>query len=265
MTKSTKRRNFLKASAALALTVGTNITFAHAADSSQEHYEIRTYKVTSAAKKEILNKYLENALIPALGRMGINKIGVFTNRDDVEDHSVYMLIPYSKLETFVGVTPALEADKTYQNAANEYYSVPMDDPIYSRINSKFFKAFIGMPTLDVPMQAASKAPRIFELRTYEGHNEEKSTLKIEMFNIGEIEVMQQAGLAPVFFGQAIIGDDVPNLTYMLSASDQADQQSHWDAFRVHDGWLKIKDLPRYKGLISNITSTFLVPTSYSQL
>ncbi|MBT5187575.1 MAG: twin-arginine translocation signal domain-containing protein [Kordiimonadaceae bacterium] len=265
MIKSTNRRNFLKASAAIALTSGANIAIAATGDTVQEHYEIRTYKVTNPTKKTILDRYLENALIPALSRIGIDRIGVFTNRDDVEDHSVYMLIPYSKIETFVGITPALEADKAYQDAAKEYYSEPLEDPIYSRINSKLFKAFSGMPTLGVPKQSTSKAPRIFELRTYEGHNEEKSALKIEMFNIGEIQVMQQAGLAPVFFGQAIIGDDVPNLTYMLSATDQEDHQSHWDAFRVHEGWLKIKDLPRYKGSISNITSTFLVPTSYSQL
>ena len=86
MIKSTNRRNFLKASAAIALTSGANIAIAATGDTVQEHYEIRTYKVTNPTKKTILDRYLENALIPALSRIGIDRIGVFTNRDDVEDH-----------------------------------------------------------------------------------------------------------------------------------------------------------------------------------
>lgn len=264
MTKYSNRRNFLKGAAATAVLVGA--TQASAADgTAQEHYELRTYLTTNAESKAILERYLENALIPALGRMGIDRVGVFTKRDEPDDQSIFVLIPYSTMAAFSAVTPTLEADMTYQSAAKEYSSVPMDTPLYSRINSKFFKAFAGMPVMNLPEQSAGNQPRIFELRSYQGHTEEKTTTKIEMFNKGEIGIMQDAGMAPVFYGQAIIGDDVPNLTYMLSASDQAAHDAHWDAFRTHEDWLAIKDVPKYVGIISSIISTFLLPTAYSQI
>ena len=268
MLNSINRRNFIKASAALTAVAGTkNVVAAEGtiSDKKQEYYEIRVYKTGDAGKKKMVDAYLKTALVPALGRMGLDRIGVFTNMDDADDFSIYVLIPYPTLDDFAAVNPNLLADTEYMSAAQEYFAAPKNNPVFNRINSKLYKAFAGMPVIEMPAQTAAKNPRIFEMRIYESHTEEKAALKVDMFNSGEIQVMRDTNLAPVFFGEALIGDDVPNLTYMLSASDRESHKSHWSKFGGHPEWIRMKEMPKYKDTVSRITNYFLVPTAYSQI
>jgi hypothetical protein len=86
-----------------------------------------------------------------------------------------------------------------------------------------------------------------------------------MFDQGEIAVMKDVGMAPVFFGQALAGKDLPHLTYITSAPDLATHLANWKKFPTHPGWAKIKDLPEYKDTVSKNFPLFLVPTPYSQI
>lgn len=271
MSKLISRRNFLKTCALVGAAAGVNNTVlasSHSADSSvknQEYYEIRIYRTRNKKKRKMLENYLKGALLPALNRMGIDRIGVFTDMKNRRDYSVYLLIPYVTLEMFAAVNAKLLEDKEYQAAAEAYFSVQKRDPIFTRIQSHFYKAFAGMPVIEMPAQTAGNKARIFEMRVYESHTEDKAALKVEMFNSGEIQVMRDAGLAPVFFGEALIGDDLPNLVYMLSASDMKAHKAHGDKFNAHPEWQRMKDLPKYADTVSKITIYFLKPTAYSQI
>jgi hypothetical protein len=268
MSTSANRRSFLKASAAFAAAAGAQTAVranAEGSETKQEYYEIRVYRTGDADKMKKVDGYLEKALLPALGRMGLDRIGVFTNMDEPDDHSIYVLIPYPTLDRFASLNPTLLADEKYQAAAREHFGAPKDDPVFTRIQSRFYKAFAGIPVIEMPEQTAEKKPRVFELRIYESHTEEKAVLKVDMFNSGEIQVMRDTQLGPVFFGEALIGDDVPNLAYMLSGADRDAHKSHWDAFRAHPEWNRMKAMPKYKDTVSTITNTFLVPTAYSQI
>ena len=231
----------------------------------QEYYEWRQYRLKGAHKQKGVSAYLEKALVPALNRMGINRVGVFTLLEPGNDPSLFMLIPYPTLEHFTTENPKLAADEAYAKAAADQFALPKKDPPYGRIVSRFMKAFEGMPVIEMPAQTAGKQPRIFELRTYESHNAEKARLKVEMFNKGEIQVMRDVKMAPVFFGEMLIADDVPNLTYMLSAGDMEAHQAHWKAFLAHPEWKRMKKMARYKDTVSKITKWFLKPTAYSQV
>lgn len=268
MSNAISRRNFLKASAAIPAVAGLQCgagTESKTPGKQQEYYEIRVYKTENSDKQKMVDNYLEKALLPALGRISIDRIGIFTNMDDVNDYSIFVLIPYPTLNAFASVNPKLLADQIYMSAAKDYFAVPKDNPVFSRINSKFFKAFAGMPVIEMPKQTAGKNPRIFEMRIYESHTEEKAALKVDMFNSGEIQIMRDTELAPVFYGEALIGDNVPNLTYMLSASDREAHQAHWGQFGSHPEWKRMREMPKYKDTVSNITKIFLKPTAYSQI
>jgi hypothetical protein len=185
--------------------------------------------------------------------------------DDDSDFALYMLIPFKTLAAFSELNAKLAADKTYAEAAHEYFAIPKDDPPYARIESKFMKAFAGMPVIEQPEYSVNKQPRLFELRTYESHTADKARLKVAMFNDGEIDIMRDVKLAPLFYGETLIGSDVPNLTYMLTAPDMKSHDEHWVGFRTHPDWLKMKELDKYKDTVSKINRWFLAPTDYSQL
>lgn len=274
MEKSMMRRRFLKSSAALTgvFAIGGAPSLAEPDAKKQEYYELRVWRIPTADKQKVVHDYLEKGLLPALGRSGIDRVGVFTRMGSTdektaaaEDFPIFVLIPYPTLDLFAGLNPALQADAAYQKASEAYFAFTKQDPAYTRIESKFFKAFSGIPVIEPPAQTAKKQPRLFELRTYESHHELSAALKVEMFNSGETQAMREAGLAPVFFGEALIGHDVPNLAYMLSAANMEEHNEHWKAFMVHPEWQRLKNMPRYKDTVSHITKIYLVPTAYSRI
>jgi len=103
------------------------------------------------------------------------------------------------------------------------------------------------------------------MRTYESYSELKALKKVAMFNAGEIALMQELGLSPVFYGQALLGRDLPQLTYLLCSPDMETHKRNWAAFGAHPAWVRLKNDPQYADTVSKITSRFLVPAGYSQI
>jgi len=273
-----KRREFLKTTMAASAFAGLNsASLSQAADSmagSREYYELRVYHLKSGAGHALLDGYLEKAAIPAWNRVGAKNVGVFvqqerpdqaTGTEARDPDAVWVLIPYPSLSAFAEATNQLAADAELQKAGAEYFQTPKDRPGFERIDSWFTLAFAGMPRIELPAYSRDKKPRMFELRTYESYSEVKALKKVEMFNSGEIETMRQVGLAPVFYGQALIGKDLPHLTYMVSAEDDAAHKKHWSDFGKHPVWNKLKNDPQYADTVSKITNRFLVPTGYSEI
>ena len=86
-----------------------------------------------------------------------------------------------------------------------------------------------------------------------------------MFNQEELPLFDKLELNPVFFARARIGQNLPNLTYMLVFDDMDQRDKNWAIFVDHPEWLKMRGDPRYANTVSNIIRTFLVPAAYSQI
>ncbi len=265
-----KRREFLKTSLAVSTLVGAGATSltavgAEPASSNREYYELRAYRLKAGAKCDLLEAYLEKAALPALNQLGITPVGVFKEKEPKDAPAVYVLIPYPSLDAMVKATARLASLSGLDASAQEYLNSPKTNPGFDRIDSWLMLAFAGMPKIEQPAYSREKKDRIFEIRTYESHSEAKALKKVEMFNSGEIDVMREVGLGPIFFGQALVGPSLPHLTYMLSAESDEAHKKHWGAFGKHPTWNKMKDDPQYADTVSNIRNRFLVPTGYSQI
>ena len=128
-------------------------------------------------------------------------------------------------------------------------------------------AFEGWPKLTPPPSSATRAKRIFQIRTYESPSYADHVRKVEMFHSGEFDIFVKAGCRPVFFGDTLIGARMPNLTYMLSFTDAAELDAKWDVFRNDPAWKKLSTSPRYTAdqLVTNITNLTLSPLACSQI
>ena len=262
------RRQFLSATLATtaAASTGAALSAQDTADKAeQEFYELRIYHCLGKKQHQVVSDYLQKALLPALNRQKLTRIGVLQPQDQAREWQLYVLIPYPNLSKLGMLNDALAADQTYQKAAAEYLALSRKDKPYRRIESRLMKAFAGMPVLELPAESKQRKDRIFELRIYESHNEDAARRKVEMFNKGEIDIMRKVKLGPVMYGETLISNDVPNLTYMLSADSLDSHKAHWKAFLQHPDWDRMKKIPRYKGTVSKITSVTLAPTSYSQI
>jgi hypothetical protein len=230
-----------------------------------QYYELRVYTTRSEAQQKAINEYWEKAAVQAYNRLGVSAVGVFTELQESTNNKVYVLIPFETPGAYAAVPAKLAADAAYQTAAADFLNVPKSDPSYVRFESSLLVAFDGMKKLAVPTSAAEKKPWIFELRTYQSHSEGKGINKVAMFNAGEIQLMQEVGLSPVFFAQTVIGSQMPNLVYMVSGESQEAHKLHWKGFGEAPVWKKLSSDPQYKENVSKINNVFLKRTSASQI
>jgi hypothetical protein len=216
------------------------------------------------AQEKLVENYFQTAAIPALNRLGSRHVGVFKEMKPEGQTKIYVLIPFNSFEDYLNIQEKLAKDETYQQAAATYLNAPAKEPAYERIQSSLLKAFAHMPKLEVP----ESKPRIFELRRYESATEAAGKKKIEMFNEkGEIDIFKRVGLTPVFFGETLIGEMRPNLTYMLTFDDMEEHDRNWKAFGADAQWQQIRAVPEYADskIVSRITRTFLIPAACSQI
>ena len=265
-----QRRRFIQSalSASALATIGAetpeNI---QAQTAAREYYELRQYKLENGPQGKLTNQYLDEALIPALNRMGMKNIGVFDLYLGSETPMLYMLIPSDSLESLVGAELKLAQDEEYQKAGAAFLKAPAKEPPYVRIESQLLIAFEGHPKLTLPPVTAKHGSRVFQLRTYESPTNADHRIKVDMFHHGEFTFFEKAGFWQVFYGDALIGPRMPHLTYMLSFPDLGEMKSMWAAFMNDPDWKKLSGSPTYsfESIVSNIDSLILNPTSYSQI
>jgi len=229
-----------------------------------EFYELRVYSLKNELQQKLVEEYLKNAAIPALNRLNVKHVGVFTEMQPTGQTKIYVLTPYNSLNHFNEISEKIGRDAEFISKGASYLNAPATGPAYERIESSLLKAFKHSPKLVVPQQK----PRIFELRQYQSASEAAGKKKIEMFNDqGEIDIFKRLGFNPVFWGETVIGPLRPNLTYMVTFDDLDAKAAHWKSFVDDAQWKKISTVPEYADalLVNKITSTMLVPTVYSQI
>ncbi|RMG24671.1 MAG: NIPSNAP family containing protein [Bacteroidetes bacterium] len=260
-----KRRNFLKntgAASLLALAPASALRgHSPAPKKGPQYYELRTYDLLSAQSQASLDAYLQNALIPALKRLGAGPIGAYVDQEPGETPHLYLLITYPKLKQFGQVPAQLAKDPAYLAASQAYHALPKDQMVYSRFRSSLLQAFDGLPQLINP----PADHQIRELRIYESYSEDAHRRKVMMFDKEELDLFYKTGLHPVFFGKALIGDRLPNLTYMLTFKDRQERDANWQTFVKHPEWDVMKNKAEYADSVSKVSNYFLTPLPYSDI
>jgi len=230
--------------------------------SQRQFLEWRQYHLRTGAKKNMVGDFLKNVGIAALNRIGVKPVGVFTPVYGPSNAKLYVLLVHNSLESVLNASARLLEDKEVQDKGAAFLDATMSEPAYVRFESSLLAAFSHMPKLEAP----ALKERIFELRIYESHSAKMGKRKVQMFNEGgEIAIFKKTGLTPVFFGETIIGPNLPNLNYMLAFKDMVDRDQKWQVFRDDPDWKKLSADPTYRDTVSNITDIILRPTEYSQI
>jgi hypothetical protein len=231
----------------------------------REFYELRKYTLQMGPQQKLAESYFADALIPALNRLGFSTVGAFSLEIGPSTPTLYLLIPAASAETLVTADLRLGADPDFQKASAPFWSASATQPPFLRVESTLLEAFAGRPKLKLPPSGHAK--RMFQLRTYESPTPAAHVRKVEMFNSGEFEIFEAAGFWPIFYGDALVGERLPQLTYMLSFPDLSAMTAMWDRFRNDPAWKKLSSDPRYASepIVSSISNLILTPLICSQV
>jgi hypothetical protein len=257
------RRKFISASlatsaAAVAQTSGTQANPGRL----REYYQLRRYTLQSGPQVAMMEKYISEALIPALAKRG-GPVGAFRLDVGPETPTFYVLVPIHEPAIAGSLELELNLDAEYVKASEPFWNAPASSPAFLRMDSSLLVAFEGWPRITPP----EKGKRIFQLRTYESPSYRDHIVKVQMFHSGEFEIFKNAGFQMVFFGDTLIGQRMPSLTYMLSFADSADLDAKWNVFRNDPAWKKLSADPKFafEAIVSNITNLVLSPLAASQI
>ena len=262
------RRKFLAASmASSALAVAGKSAAESPASGAREYYQLRRYSLLSGPQTKLTESFFAHALIPALSRLGLGPVGAFRLEIGPDTPATYLLIPGPSIDVLAELDLRLAQDASFLKAADPFWNSTAAAPAFQRVDIALLSAFTGWPNVTPPAAAATKGKRIFQLRTYESPSNGDHVRKVEMFHSGEFEIFLNAGFHPVFFGDTLLGSRLPNLTYMLSFTDQGELDAKWNVFRNDPAWKKLSTSPRYSSdqLVTSITNLILSPLDCSQI
>ncbi len=228
-----------------------------------EYYELKIYHV-QGDQMEMMDAYLKNAYLPAAHRAGIKNVGVFKAMDN--DSLLYVLTPFKSLDQLAKLPVMLAKDKTYQADGQAYVQSAFKAPAYTRYETILLEAFDMRPMHRKPDLTGPVEQRVYELRSYESPSEARHMNKVKMFTAGgEVDIFDNLGFNPVFYGRVIAGSRMPNLMYLTTFADQESRDAHWKSFGADANWNKLKVVPEYQDNMNRNHITFIRPTDYSDL
>jgi hypothetical protein len=253
----------------LAATLSSIMTMlsASAQNPDNEYYSFTEYQGIALDRIPEFDEYYEEALIPALNRKGIQAVGVFQRAKANDDGttSLFLLVPLSEPAQLAKLMNELAKDDEFITSAQGFLESDPKKPPYTRARSELLLAFDCFPRIQIPSQKSEGKDRLFELRVYESPTDLLGHLKVEMFNSGEVPIFFDSGIKPVFMGQALVGDKLPNLTYMTVYDTAEERDACWKKFQTNPDWQVLKGVKKYEGTVSKIHKTDLLPRPYSQL
>lgn len=232
----------------------------------REFYQLTVYHFSNAAQEKILDDYLQKALLPALHRMDIKKIGVFKAHanDTVADKKLYVHFPISTAETMIKIHEKLNNDKQYQSDGADYINALYTAPPYDRMEKILLQAFTLAPEMQLPDLKGPRRDRIYELRSYESATEKIFSNKVHMFNQGdEIGLFKRLNFNATFYSEVVSGSKMPNLMYMTCHENKKTRDANWKNFVDDPYWKKLSSMTEYQHNVSHIDISFLYPTEYS--
>jgi len=235
-----------------------------AAASKKGIFELRFFRLRNSADNQTprVSDFLKSAILPAAQRNGFGPVGVFRNLiGGAEGPFIMLLTGYPSLAAW----EKLGADGEFVKQVEAFNAHPGLN--YMRMESSLLRGFDSMPSIEVPPTDAKRPGRIFEVRTYESNNLSTLRRKMKMFDDGEIGIFRRVGMLPVFFGETIVGRNMPNLTYMLGYDDLAHRDKTWRAFGGDPEWQKLRALPGLSDaeIVSNITNFLVSPLPFSPI
>jgi hypothetical protein len=264
------RRQLITGAAAISALLTTP---AHAADSPRTFLELATWRLHNSDEAQLkrVSDYLETGRFPALTRAGAlsenvaRPIAALSNLIGPDGPAILAITQYASLAAMQQALTTLDFDPAHQKALEALSSGP--GLPFVTIENILLQSLAVIPAPVLPTDAATRQPRIFELRTYQSQSFTARQKKAAMFNNGEIGIFQRLGMRPVFIGESVIGTHQPNITYMLSFDSLAEREKHWQAFSSDPEWKKLSAPPELKDaqIVANISNTIWRPLPFSPL
>ena len=168
-----KRRDFIAASGLAALS-GLTFSKETIAEGTRDFYELRRYTFDTDSQVDVFHRFMRDAAMPALNRIGISDVGVFMGD---EKSPIYLLLKHTSLESIATLRHKILSDDEFVNRGSFFLDAPAENPAYNRVAISIMLAFSTMPRLEKPVTSPD---RVVQLRIYASPSVKTGQKKIEI-------------------------------------------------------------------------------------
>ncbi len=223
------RRTFLSS-------LGVAAATAWAADEHRtRYYTFDRYQLQQGTQTARVHEWLSKAILPKMTALNAGPFIVLEAVIAPHTPEVVMIAGFQNFDDIRTVQAKLDSDPELQAAAAKIESGP--EPLFQSLTSSVLEATAYSP--EIAAQKHDK-PRYFEIRQY--HSPTWSQLRAlhERFAGPEIRVFHKCGIFPILYTSTLIGDNMPNLTYLIPFDSLGAREKAWDAFAVDPDWIKAR-------------------------
>lgn len=231
---------------------------ADAKKSDRQIYEWRVYTLAEGVDAAGFDVFVSEVLIPAYNRRGV-EVGAFAP-NDAPDSARYLFFAWDDLATFQKVSDEVRRDEELLAAGAEYFDASAARPAYTVLETYLCEAFDRFPRmLSVPAERG-----LFEFRVYRSPNMEANERKIKMFENGETEIFDDAGINIACFGRTLAGPRMASLVYLTWYEDMDARNEAWERFGADPRWRQMSSAPEYAHTATDNLVRLLSPLPWSQ-
>ncbi len=219
------RRTFVSTLAIAAASRGAD-------EKKTRYYSLERYQLRQGTQAARVHEWLGKAVIPAMTKFNPGPIIVLEAVIAPHTPEVVMIAGFQNFDDIQTTHTKVHADADVKAAYKKFEAGP--EPPFDSLTTAVLQATAYSP--EVAIQKHDK-PRYFEIRQYHSPTWSQLAALHERFAGPEIKVFHKAGIFPILYTSTYIGDNMPNLTYLIPFDSR---EKAWDAFAVDPDWIKAR-------------------------
>lgn len=255
-----ERRSFLNTIAAASI-APASVSAAEGAKKTR-FYALEQYFLKHGTQLGRLHDFASKALLPVLDKVHSGP-KIFLEAI-IAPHmpQVAMIFGFSSWEEWWSVRARVNEDASFLKSFEQ--AEEGAEPLVEKHSTTLLEATAYSP--EITAKPADK-PRIFELRAYHSPTWRQLKALHERFAGPEVKIFHRVGVHPLLYTSTVIGDNMPNLTYLTPFDSLAAREKAWDAFAADPEWVKArKESIDKHGQIANVIQIALYrATAYSPI
>ena len=224
-------------------------------------FALESFKLKQGTQLARLHDFFRDAMLPGLGRIHSGPKIVLEAVVAPHVPQVLAIYGFASIEEMWGVHGKVMADAEWGKKFQAWESGP--EPAFESLDSSLLEAAEYSP--EIAATAGDKPPRIFELRVYRSPTYRQHLGVHERFGGPEIKIFHRVGIHPVLYASTLIGQNIPNLTYLIPFDDLAAREKAWAAFGADPEWQKVRQesVTKYNQPVSVSQVSLFKATPYS--
>lgn len=203
-------------------------------------YALEAFKLKNGTQLPRLHEHFSQTLLPAMSKIHHGPKIFLEALVAPHMPQVAVIYGFGSLDEVWAVHTKLTDDGDLMKKAEALESGP--EPAFESLDTALLEATGYSPEIVAPAGVAGvpKAPRLFELRVYHSPTYRQLKALHERFAGPEIKIFHRVGIQPIFYSSTLVGQNLPNLTYLIPFDDLAAREKAWNAFNADPEWIKVR-------------------------